>query len=378
MLSTEKLSELLASLYAAPLEEGNWQVFLDGLCEEIQAVHGFFVVSSAQQGSERILAQGGIDFNLEAQLLYNSHYGSLDPHREPLFRNPRLGPILSEELVRPEVFVRTEFYNDHVIPRGLKHGHGMIVPAVLTSNRVELFALWRAGQQKPFDRDTVQFLNMLLPHLQAALRMRHVLGTANGRVACAEAALDTSPAASFILNASGQVKHLNKAAEVLIRTRDGVALLKDRLIATELLAQTRLQELIEFAATVSGAGLSFPGGAVLLPRASGKRPLHALVMPLRLPADSPAHVLMRVTDPEAPASHSAAILASFYGFTRAETDIANSLLAGLSIEEIAALREVSAGTVRQQVKSILNKTGASRQSELIRLLMTLPQAAGAS
>jgi DNA-binding CsgD family transcriptional regulator len=377
MLSTQKLSGLLASLYSAPLEESNWQVFLDGLCEEIQAAHGLFIVSSPRQGSERVLAQGGFDFNLEAQLLYNSHYGALDPHREPLFRNPRLGPILSEELVRAEDFARTEYYNDYVVPHGLKHGHGMVVPAVLTSNRVELIALWRGGQQKPFDRDTVQFINMLLPHLQAALRTRHVLGTANGRVACAEAALDAAPVASFILNASGRMKHLNKAAEVLIRTGDGIALLRDRLIATEPLAQTRLQALIDFAVTASGARLSCPGGAVLLPRASGRRPLHALVLPLRLSVDLPAHVLVRITDPETPASHSAAILASFYGFTRAESEIANSLLAGLSIDEIATLRRVSLGTVRQQVKSILTKTGVSRQSDLIRLLMTLPQAAGA-
>jgi DNA-binding CsgD family transcriptional regulator len=249
----------------------------------------------------------------------------------------------------------------------------MIVPAVFTSNRVELFALWRAGQQKPFDHDTVQIFNMLLPHLQAASRMRHLLGTANGRVVRAEAALDAAPAASFILNASGQVTHRNKAAEVLISIRDGVALLKERLVATEPLAQTRLQVLIKSAVTASGAGLSLPGGAVLLPRASGKRPLHALVLPLRLPADSPAHVLVRVTDPETPARHSAAILASFYGFTQAETEIANSLLAGLTSDEIAVLRQVSAGTVRQQMKSIMSKTGTSRQSELMRLMMTLPQ-----
>jgi DNA-binding CsgD family transcriptional regulator len=48
---------------------------------------------------------------------------------------------------------------------------------------------------------------------------------------------------------------------------------------------------------------------------------------------------------------------------------------GYSLEEIASLRKVSVGTVRNQLKAMLSKTGTSRQSDLIRLLMTLPQAA---
>ena len=45
-----------------------------------------------------------------------------------------------------------------------------------------------------------------------------------------------------------------------------------------------------------------------------------------------------------------------------------------SAEEIACLRRVSAVTVRQQIKSMMNKTGTKRQGEMIRLFMTLPHA----
>jgi hypothetical protein len=47
--------------------------------------------------------------------------------------------------------------------------------------------------------------------------------------------------------------------------------------------------------------------------------------------------------------------------------------AGYSLEEIAALRKVKIGTVRDQVKSILTKTGTSKQAEMIKLLLTLPR-----
>lgn len=50
----------------------------------------------------------------------------------------------------------------------------------------------------------------------------------------------------------------------------------------------------------------------------------------------------------------------------------NLALMGYSSEEIACLRRVSTGTVRQQLKSMLNKTGTKRQSDMVRLFMTLP------
>ncbi len=46
---------------------------------------------------------------------------------------------------------------------------------------------------------------------------------------------------------------------------------------------------------------------------------------------------------------------------------------GYSLQEIASLRRVSIGTVRNQLKSIMDKTTTSRQSELVRLLMNLPR-----
>ena len=45
---------------------------------------------------------------------------------------------------------------------------------------------------------------------------------------------------------------------------------------------------------------------------------------------------------------------------------------GYSLEEIASHRHVTLGTVRIQIRSLLSKTGTCRQSEHLRLLMTLP------
>jgi DNA-binding CsgD family transcriptional regulator len=114
--------------------------------------------------------------------------------------------------------------------------------------------------------------------------------------------------------------------------------------------------------------------ALTLPRSTGKPPLQLLASPIPLDnrLKTNADLLLLVTDPEKTLHFPDDILHALYNFTPAESEIANGLLMGYTPEEISMLRHVSIGTVRQQIKSMLNKTGAPRQSEMLRLFITLP------
>jgi DNA-binding CsgD family transcriptional regulator len=119
---------------------------------------------------------------------------------------------------------------------------------------------------------------------------------------------------------------------------------------------------------------SSPPRAMSLNRGYGRKPLQLLASPVpqERGAGPDAAVLLLATDPERPVHVNDDLLRASYGFTAAEVEVANGLLTGYSLEEIAALRRVSIGTVRQQVKAILGKSGTSRQSDLVRLLLNLP------
>lgn len=112
-----------------------------------------------------------------------------------------------------------------------------------------------------------------------------------------------------------------------------------------------------------------------LVRTDGRQPLQLLATPLPQThrSSSGADLLLLVTDPQRSSSFPDSVLRALYGLTPAETEVANGLLMGYSIEEIASLRHVRLGTVRIQMKSLFSKTGTCRQGELLRLLMTLPQ-----
>jgi hypothetical protein len=89
MLSVEGLSELLAVLYSAPLDEEQWQHFLKLLSRHTQSVLSVFLCADNRLGLS-IRAQGGTaaDDRVDASA-YNERYARSDPFRAPAFRDPR-------------------------------------------------------------------------------------------------------------------------------------------------------------------------------------------------------------------------------------------------------------------------------------------------
>jgi DNA-binding CsgD family transcriptional regulator len=65
-------------------------------------------------------------------------------------------------------------------------------------------------------------------------------------------------------------------------------------------------------------------------------------------------------------------LSQLFGLTPAESSVTNWLVSGRTIDEYAQDRGVSLATVRSQLKTVLAKTGMSRQVQLVAALARLP------
>ena len=80
-----------------------------------------------------------------------------------------------------------------------------------------------------------------------------------------------------------------------------------------------------------------------------------------------------MTDPGAIATPPARQMAELFRLTGAEAALAADLLAGGSVRETAAQRGRGVSTVRTQLSLLMAKTEVTRQSELMRLLASLPR-----
>src|ERR1700734_1945266 len=139
MISTEELSSLLATLYAAPLEPTKWHAFLEHLCSLTNIDSGYLVGSHPTEGNV-CLAGGGLNFDPEVFRLYNEHYGANDPYRDPLMSNPRIGLIQGEDLVSHSTLLESELYNEVLSRYDLEYMN--MLSCNCRNGQAELLSLW--------------------------------------------------------------------------------------------------------------------------------------------------------------------------------------------------------------------------------------------
>ena len=374
MVSLEAFSELLEVLYSAPLDQEQWQRFLVLLSKHTESAVAVFLCADNQLGLSVRATGSAASFEHDIST-YNQRYAANDPLRGALIRNARTGVFQGSEVYPDRDLLQSKLYCELLIHMGLRHA--TLIPLTLSVRRFEAISIWRGPQHGPMDEECIRLLNLLFPHIQKALEIRQVLGVTQQRLAGAEAMADASSTATFLLSRQGHVVHRNAAADALVSDGAALALQKGVLVAADGPSRDPLRALFLKASSPSYApSVPIPTHALFLPRTDGRQPLQLLATPLpRTYSDrSGADLLLLVTDPESSFCYPDSVLRALYGLTPAETEIANGLLTGYSIQEIAALRRVSIGSTRNQLKSILNKTSTARQSDMMRLLMALPHA----
>ncbi len=373
MISTEQLSELLATLYAAPLEPEKWQVFFDRLCTLTNISCGYLVASDPNEGN-LVLAGGGLTFDPEVLYLYNKHYGTNDPYRAPLISNPRLGLIQGEELVSHAALLRSELYNELLSRYDLEYMN--MLSCNCSTDRAELLSLWRSPKHGPLDTASIHLLQTLVPHVQTALRLRKEVTASNTSNLFSEMALDAMSIAAFLVTSTGHVRHMNKLAIDHLQNEDGLRLDNGRLTAINSRENAQLEFLVTGSAARGKSGSdTIPGGAMKISRHGSQHALRVTVIPT---SDSLKGVeaipcaLVFVHDPSSLPKSRAAFMRQLYALTPTEARLADLLLQGLDVREAADQMQTTLETTRFHVKRVLAKTGTRRQTELMRLMLSLP------
>jgi len=112
-------------------------------------------------------------------------------------------------------------------------------------------------------------------------------------------------------------------------------------------------------------------GNVVVVRRQFKRPILIRMLPVYGPARSPflgARFILILRDMEAIRRPSLEVIAEAFSLSPAEAKVASMVAAGSSPEEIADELVLSRETVRNQIKTVFNKTNVHRQNELAALI----------
>lgn len=115
------------------------------------------------------------------------------------------------------------------------------------------------------------------------------------------------------------------------------------------------------------------GGVIEFSATPGGAPAYLLVLPRPVPFSGgfqPAALVLVQGEADLPAQ-SQELLQHIYHLTPAEARLAQLLLDGQSPNQVATSLHLSVTTIRTQLSALLKKTGAQRQSELVRRLSPL-------
>jgi DNA-binding CsgD family transcriptional regulator len=300
---------------------------------------------------------------------YVARMSQINPRTHYSMKLP--GPhVLTDYRVLPEAALgRNEFYDWLQRHHGLRYFVGSRIyddgPNSLLAS-VEFTR--RHGHA---DEDAVKTFTRITPHIANAWRVSGLIEQFEGAKTLIEMLAGQRLCGLVGLRADGSVLFMNAAAEAAIRSGDGLAVVDGQLRAARAGNDRTLQEII---ARVLRSGPDAPpnaGGAVAIARPSGRAPFVLRVMPSTTGATFAASelpaALVLIADPDQRAAPSEATLRSL-GFSPSEVRVAQRLVQGRPLAEVARDLGIAHNTARAHLRSIFAKTRARSQVELVRIL----------
>lgn len=191
------------------------------------------------------------------------------------------------------------------------------------------------------------------------------------RIRATEEALNLVGVGVAILTASGGVLFANAAARALFEEGDGLREQGGRLVAATPADTARLQAAIGHVVGAEVRDGASRSPMLALPR-GGRPPLIVSVLPttLRPEEAGDAAAALFAVDPALDVAESLRPVAKLFGMSNVEAELACRLAAGATLGEAAAALRIKEATARSYLKRIFDKTGANRQTELVRVMLS--------
>ncbi len=345
--------------------EGSWSPFLDAVADHF----GSSIVTIVSNAY--VHAVTGVD-PVEVDK-YQKHYIKINPWRvgDPSYPVGKI--LLSQEYLPLSDYRRTAYYNEWGKKNHLTHGVGGAIRA--TSTISVFFGINRGDAQDQFAEEERAMCQVLMPHIQRAVHF-------HDRLHALEQAAWTLDAVAFPMiyaTAEGAVRWMNRAAEKLLRSGRGLRVSGGRLQAELAEEDAALRKMLRQGRSLTPQSVTGYGGWLRITRADNgsEMTLFLTQAPGRIKRvtvggnDGGSGFLIFVAIQSIDANMLMNRVRKTWALTMAEATLCVEILENEGLQEAAAKLRISRNTAKSQLASIFLKSGARRQSELVRKLLAL-------
>jgi DNA-binding CsgD family transcriptional regulator len=366
VLDLDDFSQAVARVYDASMDVGRWPDALSLLAKMFGGRGAQISVASAPDAIAFVKHWGWTDEELAR---FIPRYLALTPS------DPRMGLLAARykamhcrQCVSDEVLWASDMYKEALRPGGVEYSMVFVVP--IDQEMSCLLGVMRGPDHAPFAADDCTDFSRLAPHVGRAVTMHGAFQRCREELATVKALLDGVPLGMMVVD-DDELKVANRAARAMLGEGDAIRLQNGRLQGATRRGDSALREAVHEALSGTGQpiGLTLPIDHAEPVRAVVRRLHPASAGMLGAPSEA---VALYVTDPRKPVETQEEILQRLFGLTAREAAVLRLLVEGGDSQSVAASLGIGIETVRSHVKHIMETTGASRQIDLVRMVLSSP------
>ncbi|VVN79243.1 hypothetical protein PS726_00948 [Pseudomonas fluorescens] len=365
-LSLDTFSDLIGNLYQGPLETIPWATFLNQLNVHLNSKYVTFILRPPSAHVDGLMVNT-TGTSTEATASYNTHFFSLDPFVDL----PNRQVVTLAEFVSNDDWQNSEFYKNFLEPVDVFHILGADINTVDGAQcRIRIS---RGRDDKPFGNEEKAMLTHFIPHLERSIKIHMQLNRIEAERNLYAGAVNQMAVGTIILDESGKVLQTNQVADRLIQEKDGIKLVNDGLQVGTARDTQEFRRLVKQSLLSQKSSNPSVVEALRVQRPSGKADLGIIVRSVPLTDWSEGKqcptVVIFISDPEQQSTAPQEIVRALFDFTPAETQLAMLLANGLTLDEASEELGISRNTSRAHLRSTFSKTGVTRQTMLVRLIL---------
>jgi len=376
-MDRRRSSNLIPEIYKATVNPAHWDYVLEKIAELTHSKTACLYYLDKSIGMASTIAQFGCPKHMIPN--YNKQFAKLDSLFDMTVSDDVKGEALCQ-FFSPgnNGFSGVEFdiYENWMKPEGVYH-LGRIQFLDDDSHKASI-AILRDEDAGVWEKGDIRVFNEIVPHLKRALDIHAEFTRLRMQQDAMMKGLDRLVIGLILYDRNAHAVYINPTAKSIIKSHPALALNDDGLLLNAAKDHQKLQQTILDWASIDpedswkqsvAIGITHPDVVAPLPLLV--TPMHAQLLTSDLDYEG-AKVAVFLSDPNLQQPISVSNLVSGDGLTPSEAQVAISIANGRSIDDIARISNHSVHTIRSQLKSTFKKTGVSRQSELIKLLLTGP------